>query len=1115
MNALNHTVTTTPYQATVALQNAAADPTRSVWLAASAGTGKTKVLTDRLLRLLLAGNAPQNMLCLTYTKAAAAEMANRLFDTLRKWVTLPRDELYKALADIGLYDANEGDIDRARELFALVLDCPGGLHIQTLHSFCQELLQRFPLEAGLVPNFVVLDDMQASALRTQSVGQLLKLVNSAVDKKLSDAFAVLLATVGEHGLRQVLAEDVSQWRFAAPEDVAVLLDVETTTTRTATLAKVCTATDEWRADLLAAAQVYLASDKPTQQTLGQKMANFLAAPNEARCHMWDEYVSVFHTDGRLKVMGTLCPNTLCKKLPRLPDIMTLEAERLLRAVESVNAATVFELTCAFNVVMAAYQSLYRCAKQQQAVVDYYDLISSTEDLLTQAMQAAWVRYKLDHQLQHVLVDEAQDTSPAQWAILRALVDDFVTPDSADSQTRTLFVVGDEKQSIYSFQGAAPHLFAAERIRYQKLFHDNRQPFETAALSLSFRSTQAVLDIVNKTFAAQRLNQIAARTDAAGVVELWPLIPKTAALEAMPWALPVQRVTEASPQQLLASRLTTTIKDWLESNTRLPARDKPISAGDVMILVQKRGTLMETLVRALKDQQVPVAGVDKLILGEQLVVQDMLALVHFVLLPTDDLNLAALLKTPLCGVDEETLFNLCFARTGTLWQRVQQQLPNVAAYLDGFRQLRTMRPYEFLQRALRNSCAVSKLTGLQAFRARMGDEVLDPLHELLQTALTFEASNSATLQGFVRALAQHDIVKKRELSEAAGKVRVMTVHASKGLQAPIVILADTADVPSPSKQPRLLSDMKDSAMPSLYVPTKALDVPVTAARRVAYAALRDAEYNRLLYVAMTRAEDKLIVAGIAKKADGSASEDSWYAQIAAAFAEVSHSLADDILLYATGSPATGTAEETAKSFDSVPLPAWALLPVESEPALARPLSPSRLMQSDVAYASPLMANDKRFTAGLVTHRLLEVLPGKTSTQQNKILQHTQASYAAEIPAERWAVIQQEVQAILQYPEFADLFGPSSRAEVPLVGVVDGEVVSGQVDRLLVTDESVLVVDYKTNRPPPKSIESVAPAYIDQMRLYGRLLQKIYPGRIVKAALLWTDGPHFMPVPAGLL
>lgn len=1113
-------ISTTPYQETVAQQNAAADPAASVWLAASAGTGKTKVLTDRLLRLLLAGSKPENLLCLTYTKAAAAEMANRLFDTLRKWVTLPRDALFLEFSAIGLQPATEQHIDRARELFALVLDCPGGLRIQTLHSFCQELLQRFPLEAGLVPHFTVLDNMQTGALQASALAHLLQNINTGKDADLVAAFSTLQSAIGEHNLRKLLSDDLSpsigQQPSADNDRLAKLLGVTVGVTATEIVQKACAATDEWRADLVAAAKAYLASDKPTHQKHGQKMADFLAASPQQRLRLWDDYVRVFLTDGRAKVVATLCPATVAKHLPRLPDIMAAEMERVLRAVEAYNAARVYELTRAFDVVARFYQTSYTTLKQQKAAVDFTDLIDSARGLLTKASQAAWVRYKIDNQIHHVLVDEAQDTSPAQWAILRALTDEFAanTGNAADAQT--LFVVGDEKQSIYSFQGAAPHLFAAERARYKQLFTSYDKNFADLSLILSFRSTQAVLDVVNATFADIGLHQVASRTGVAGKVELWPLIEKPESPADKPWRLPLQRTADISIQQQLAQRIATTIRGWLESGEFLPGRDIPISAGDIMILVQRRKPLMEYLVRAMKEQNVPVSGVDELVLGEQLAVQDLLALINFVLLPEDDLNTATLLKTPLCGLDEEALFKVCHNRSGTVWREVQHQCPDIAKYLQGFIQARALRPYDFLQRALRDTCAIGGLSGLQAFCARMGDEVLDPLHELLQTALAFESNGPATLQTFVAALNRQEIKKKRELSKAAGKVRVMTVHASKGLQAPIVFLADAANVPSATTQPRVLPDPNDDAAPLVYVPTKNMDVPLTAARRAALAAVRREEYQRLLYVAMTRAEDRLIIAGVTKKADGEAPAESWYAKIAAAFKNLNHHSTGDGLIYQTGTATEKTQHKDSSTKPSTPLPQWALTAAAAENALARPLSPSRALQDDAAYASPLAGLDeRRFTAGIMTHRLLELLPGKTTTQQDAIMQYISCQYRDDLTEQKRQAVCHEVQAILKHPEFAPLFGPGSRAEVPLVGMVDGMVVTGQVDRLLVTDTEVLVVDYKTNRPPPIDLDAVDASYIKQLQLYVRLLQKVYPTRIVKAALLWTDGPRLMAIPPRLL
>jgi ATP-dependent helicase/nuclease subunit A len=1093
---------------TSARQAEASDPRASVWVAASAGTGKTKVLTDRILRLLLAGNAPQDILCLTYTKAAAAEMAGRLVRELTAWVTMPTAALCKKMAAMGVEEPERYE-QRARQLFALVLDCPGGLKIQTLHSFCQSVLARFPLESGLAPNFTVLDEQLTKQLRDESFAAAVSQPSPAV----AAALRALHVTVGEHNLREILADNSAVLSINRA-DIASAMGLDASVEEPSLLESMQTGADT--VSLRALAAVWQ-GEAAKHARRAQVVYDFLAGD----ISLSREYTSVFlKTNGSIRTDYT--NKTMAKAFPAITSVFNAEAERVLAITQAIQRVRVVNATHALATLRAAVDARYTQAKRRMSGVDYDDLIMLTERLLATAEQAAWVMYKLDHAIRHVLVDEGQDTNPAQWRILRMLTTEFTSSaDALDNTGRTLFVVGDEKQTIYGFQGADPQAFQRERDAYRAAFTAAQLPFQQVDLTYSFRSVSAVLQVVDGVFATQHN---AARANDAGVVELWPLEPAAPKTVADGWRLPTERMEDIPATMRLARRMADRIAGWLASGEVLPARGHPITAGDIMILLQRRGkeekAFAQQIVRALKERDIPVAGVDRMHIASQLPVEDVLAAIRFALLPDDDVNLAALLKTPFIGVDEQTLFTICHARAGALWPAVQQHCaPDVVEWLRGLLAHHGARPYDFVQMLLRQPCPGSAASGLYASRARMGEDVVDPLHELLAAALAFEADHVPTLQGFLYAMAASDEEKKRELSQAAGAVRVMTVHAAKGLQAPIVFLAD-ASAAVRIKHPRLQPDYDDVSAPVLYVPSADYVTPEIAARRTAYEQRAQAEYQRLLYVAMTRAEDRLIVCGIENAATRSEKnfvpEKNWYAAVQAHLQTVGAPQGDGWhyqvhnAVAPVGAPAS--AEKTNKTAD---MPLWAAMPAPAEPAPLRPLAPSRIADIAAPVASPVATDAQRFAAGTLTHKLLEVLPNVPPAQRTAIADRIMHDYKDDVDDARRVVVWSEVQAILAHPVFAPLFGPQSMAEVPVVGLVGTEAINGFIDRLLVTDTEVLVVDYKTNRPPPLDIANIPPAYLVQMACYRTVLQQVYPQHTVRCALLWTDGARLVELPAAML
>lgn len=1152
-------------------QRRAADPAVSAWVGASAGTGKTRVLTERVLRLMLAGTPPEKILCITFTKAAAAEMAERLHKTLAGWATAADRPLVEALQDLLDRHPTGAEETRARRLFAQVLDAPGGMKFQTIHAFCQSLLRRFPLEADLPPHFDLADERVAAELLTAARRRIILDPRSALiaarERLAADlneeAFAELMTgLVAERGrLHRLL--DGHQGLQPLLAALAATLDLPAGTSEAAVLATAAAEGAFAGSALRQAAALLLASDKTTDQGAGRLMADWLAADPDSRARGFDDYALAFLTKE-----GTPRKSVPTKAVrQRHPDVaaaVETEAERIIRVRERRRAAAVLAGTAAVLTLGEALIVAYEAEKRQRALLDYDDLILAAGRLLDRPDIGPWVLYKLDGGIDHVLVDEAQDTNPDQWQVIAKLTEEFFADAGAGARPpghRTVFAVGDEKQSIFSFQRADPAAFGAMREHFAARVTACGATWRPVDLETSFRSTRAVLGLVDAVFEdagardgltldpATPIRHIAHRSRAGGLVELWPALGDDDSQDEAPWTPPTVQGGGQKSYLRLAARIAATIRDWLDRGEMLEARGRPIHAGDILILVRRRNHLFTALVRALKERDVPVAGVDRMVLTEQLAVQDLLALADVLLLPEDDLTLATVLKSPLIGLEEERLFALAHGRTGSLWQALGHAAEAgdaacraAADYLAGLlARVDYVRPYELFAELLVRPCPADPVSGRRALLARLGAEAEEPLDELLALALAFERDHPPSLQRFRGWLEAGAVEIKRE-QEQAGRpqVRIMTVHGSKGLQAPIVFLPDTAGTPEDGNRawPILWPD-EDCPVP-LWTARKDDADPVALAARRRHLDRQMREYRRLLYVALTRAADRLYIAGCyGRKAPAAG---CWHALATAGMARLAEREPVERFETEIGTvlrchlPQT---EPVAPSGDGVgegrpaapaaaPLPGWCRRPPPEEPRPPRPLTPSRPSQADPPVRSPRGAADPGpFRRGRLVHTLLQHLPDLPAAARDAACRRFLAQPRHGLAPQDQAALAAETLAVLAHPDFAPLFGPGSRAEVPVVGPVAGLaadpgtgegpplILSGVVDRLVVTPAAVLIVDYKTNRPPPTKLAEVPPAYWHQMAAYRAALAALWPDRPIRCALLWTDGPRLMELPAAML
>ncbi len=1120
----------------------ASDPAGSAWVSANAGSGKTHVLAQRVIRLLLAGVDPGRILCITFTKAAASNMSNRVFGILREWTALDDAALDMNMMTMGVRRPNPSQRERARRLFALALETPGGLKVQTIHAFCTSLLHLFPFEANVAARFEVLDEAAESELLERLMIEVMQEAAAEPDGALGRALASAILAAADTTFRDTVRDAIRTRRelgdwighagglVEAIADLSRLLGIAPDDTAERAAAALFAESPLAAADWTAMAETLARGSK----TDGEQAARLRAIATLEGAARTETYLDIFCTKSRDKTRERLVTKAVRDTDPGLATRLDDECARVWAILQRQRAIAARDRSAALFTVAHSVIARFRSEKNRRGLLDYEDLIDKALDLLTN-VSAAWVHYKLDRGIHHVLIDEAQDTSPRQWTIVKALTAEFFAGHSAHDRQRTIFAVGDEKQSIFSFQGAAPAEFDEMR-RHFKLAHERAElRFVATEFKHSFRSGPNVLGAVDTVFlqpaaysglSADPVPPVheALPEAAPGLVEIWDTEQPDARKPMEAWDAPFDNATATSAPVKLANRIAGSVRAWQDQGRR---------PGDVLILVRRRGALFEAIIRALKNAGIAVAGADRLVLNEHIAVMDLLALADALLLPDDDLALATVLKSPLFGFDDDDLFAIAWNRGAislrtALSRKSETKFAEAAARLDALAATAAREtPFDFYAMLL------GAQNGRRRFVERLGHEANDALDEFLNRALDHERRETPSLQGFLAFMraAQSDV--KRDMEIVRDEVRVMTVHGAKGLEAPIVVLADTTTPPQGWHPSRLLSLDRADAAPGtppalVWAGARASDIGPMAAARDRDRAEAEKEYRRLLYVAMTRAIDRLVVCGV----DGvnKRPEGCWYDLIRKAIephaiTETSDDGAHEVLRfrkYEASDAASASAAQGAPPPRLEPLPDWLTRPAPAEPPRAIAIKPSDT-GSDAIAAPRAGDRDSRSRAlrrGRIVHRLLQSLPDIPTERRAEAARRffARRERAEWSETERETMLRQ-VFAVLDDPVFAPLFAPGSRAEVPVTGRIAGRPVPGGIlDRLAVTHEGVLIADYKTNAGAPLTLDAALqahPDYAAQLAIYRAILRNLYPDRPVRAALVWTDTPSLMEIPPAAL
>lgn len=1166
---------TVAFEAAKSAQADAARPTQSAWVEANAGSGKTKVLIDRVARLLLRqpdgrpGAPPDSILCITYTKAAANEMLARLFSRLGDWAVASDEDLRKSLSQLEGRDQSsytDEDFQEARRLFARALETPGGLRIETIHAFCARILRRFPLEASVAPGFKAIEEDEADQLWRAVLASGLEYATALRPE------AMLILSEATGGLGIGAAIEALKFKREALQRFHRSVSTEKELRDHIRIASGAGA--QSREDLLAKAM----QDDLPREALEQARDKLAAMTKPGKGDL--KLLNALTQIGQLKDPGEQYeaymdaiagskwdfpsgsnPYT-AKAGDRVADLFSRnlksdvpegrEITRMKAVQAALQSAALAERSVALMQIGLPVLDAYNREKQARGALDFDDLIAKTHALLTQSSAAEWVLYKLDGGISHLLLDEAQDTSPSQWALINAIVGEFQTGLGREraADPRTQFVVGDPKQSIYSFQGADQQKFEAEKQEFlrreQVIADEENRAINLPEMAMSFRSTPEVLAFVDEVRVHVPLwkdatdplppreadipsRHAARRANQEGRVELWPVeLPTPQDGEDSAWTTPTDHVPADAPRRRLARKIAQSVRQmvdrgdtvWKEQPDRSWIR-VPIEPQDILILVRSRNELFEALIESLKQEGIPVAGADRLRLLENIGVQDCLNLIRFALQPGDDLTLAEILRGPFCGLvdDDNHLFVLAHKRPRgmSLWDSLRAntspEFAAATAFCEGLLEQRDLPAFEFLTRALTER-GPDGLSGWDRLIQRLGEPVRDPVQSLLSRALGYDMSKARSLQTFLSEIEQQNAVLKRELGEPEGAVRVMTVHGAKGLQSPLVILPDTTGATKPVSDALFFSE---NGVP-LYSPSSRMDAAVTAQLREPANAAAERESRRLLYVALTRASDRLIIAGagLANAKTGYA-KSSWYRWCQTAMGgklglDLDEETLEETLIF--GAPVPTAIRPTLIEAERDSIPDWLrrLAPPARPPQ--RLAAPSRLSEDRSAVLKPFGTKlSAALQRGRLIHGLLQTLPelprGDWDAAARRFLAREPDIEAAAIDEMLGVTLQ-----TLEHPDFAEVFAPGGRSEAAIVGRLSigqpaqERLVNGRVDRLIIRDDQVLIIDYKTDRPAPKAAADVEFAYRVQMAAYRAVLQDIYPDRPVRCALLYTDGPHLI-------
>ncbi len=1131
---------------TIKLQQIASNPENCVFVSASAGSGKTKILTDRVLRLLLLGTNPHKILCLTFTKIAAFEMQNRIYKELSNWSILTEEDLKQRIFDLTGVKFSKNKINESKTLFNVILDDFEGIKINTIHSFCQNLMTKFPIEADIKPNFQIIDSQTEHSLLLEAKDTLLR--EAVNDEELSKKIEIISANLNENSFLEIILElinkrtdlEITKEKFFGLDNLnkTVFKILNCQNKDEAEILNLIKNPNFDNKNLEILGKLGQNSNKTTDNKHSNLILNYLENPNE---DTFNQYCNAFLTK-KNEPKKQVFTKKILEGISQAEEIIKLEQTRLTKLIEQINSFYIANLTTKLLEVGDKMLQLYQELKTKNSYLDYHDLIAKSSKLLTNKDNSDWIKYKLDGNIEHILVDESQDTNNNQWQIIKAISEDFFSGNSSNLQNRTIFVVGDEKQSIYNFQGADPEIFGNTFNYYQSQLQAANKKIQNISLNNSFRSLKNILKVVDDVFKNSKyqkaiskinlVNHTSIRTQGSGKVELWPIInvpqDKKREKDDFSWQLNFDPNQNQNSKEILAKIIAKKIKSWLDDKRILKSEKRAIRPRDIMILLKNRtNNLGNLIIKNLQKEDILVNGSDKIELIKNIIVKDLLSLAKFLLLNEDDLNLASLLKSPLINICEDDLFDLCKEKDNKqislfaalrnvshqpsankdICHRSENNFKSAFLFLEEVKKYYQENPYQIYQLFLHILEIKNKKT---AIISHFGKESKEIINQFLNLCLNFQQDEIASLENFICSLDNFDLNIKIDTSNNNfDEVKITTIHSAKGLEAPIVILADC------------LHDSKSQYGANkdkiLWLNKGQVKIPIWSAGKESELTksikdnehnIKQEEYLRLLYVAMTRAKDELYIAGFGKNTNN----DCWYNIIKnnallqgqtkkSHFKELinlddQNFLEDDKIFFLEekGEAEIMLVNNNKNKKENFVTPDFLHKKSKKEKTI-NILYPSD-QKTEVITKSSLKKHNHNI--GKIIHKILEICHNKSPDLINKYLEN---NYHYLDKDEKKEILRQ-VANIFENKKFDFLFQNNSKSEVPIIGKIDNQLVLGQVDHLIINKDEIIIIDYKSDQLKVDNIKLKTAQYQKQLDLYAKIIQEIYPNKKIKCAIIWT-------------
>ncbi len=1067
-------------QNTIKLQQQASNPKNSAWVFASAGSGKTKILTDRVLRLLLNGVLPHKILCLTFTKVAATEMQNRINKELASWVLLDDDELRNKLSNLSGKSPSEKNLTEARSLFLKILDSESKIKIQTIHSFCQSIIKIFPFEAKITPNFEILEsnnekillkeaqkDVIRKARNNEFYENLIEEISIKINDEsfleiisdlLSKKEEILFLKESFFGIENLIDEIFKNFAIPQNEDEDKIFEQFIEKINKKEVLNLATSLEN--------------SSSSKNIDISQKIQKFFSNQKTDNFH---NYKLAFFTkeDSPRKIYGSEA------KDERLLKIIDEQKALIINFNEKLNSLRICNDTAIILRFIDQILESYSNKKKQDSFLDYNDLIVETNKLLMNPDFSNWVKMKMDGSFDHILVDESQDTNHQQWNIIKALSEDFFSGIGAGDDNRSIFIVGDEKQSIYSFQGAEANI---SKEIYSYFYEASNEKLQKIELNNSFRSGSEVLNLVDKVFSDQKRKDAISKTsefknhnpirNTKGKVEVWPqIVPekKEKKEQSYEWKFDfLESNEEQKEQEILAEAIAKKIANGVNKKIKLENRQESLKFGDFMILLRNRTNGFDkSLAKYFNKYNIAFSSQSRVKFGENLLILDLLSSAKFALLTEDDLNLACLLKSPIFNLTEADLLNICLFKNDnktSIYQSLDKldKYKNVKEKLDKIiTKSKTLDCFEFFYSLL------NKENHQKDFLAYFGNENLEIIEKFLSFVRDFSKNNSPSLQKLIEFI--DNLNPELSLSsEDRNKVKITTIHSAKGLQAPIVIMPDCSynfNQLLGAKEKISWVDFGNFNLP-IWCNKKSQENSIIKSHKEKRIKEAKDEYLRLLYVALTRAEDELYIAGFGNSKD----PECWYEVVKNSAPELSQPLPEaDIVIN----------ELKEESFKEIKLEQLKTAPKE-------------FFEEDDVEDQINISKIK----GKLIHKILEIF-GKSGSQNKEWLFKIAKNLIHEkeiLDESLKSDLLKSIKNFLDSKVFDEIFSNNIKCEIDIAS--NNKLY--RIDALIEKDEEVLIIDYKSDEEKPDKIPN---QYQEQLLNYKSALEKIYPKKPVRCAILW--------------